>query len=544
MGIVEMGIASRGFDAGMAKQLADHRQAFPAHRGMAGEGMAQIVEPKIPQPCGIANLLPCRLDIDKGLSQPLVPEYPGHLGHAGMIGEKIDRFFPKPDRPRPGLAFTQPQAMPVEIVPLQRQDFAAPTAGEQKQCDRRRLRSENLAVAAAHVGERSAESGHFGLGQVPCPDRLAVLPDTIAGIGILDPVAPSLRLVERCPQDGHAAVGGTGAGVVRQRGEPFGNLGFGQAIDVNVRKGAVDVAAPVIGGGLERGGFPGRRAFRPIFPHEIVHARRAADALACCRGIVADPGMGDHAARYHGRLMPGEHGGRADGDRPHPPAHPGLNNIDVPPAGTRFQREEKPDTAPALKRYNARMLEILQTPLPLAEGKRNELQPRCLAMSAHAINVWRNYADHLEGQLGPNGEMDAIRGLANKLPEHAARLAGVLALVENIDASSITADHMRSGAALADHYAAEALRLFGANKVNADLKLAQRLLDHLHTNWTEPAVSLPDIYQRTLNAIGDKATAARIVRILEDHGWLREITGGATINGERRREAWSIVRDA
>ena len=221
-----------------------------------------------------------------------------------------------------------------------------------------------------------------------------------------------------------------------------------------------------------------------------------------------------------------------------------LVSAPVSTAGTRFQREEKPDTAPALKRYNARMLEILQTPLPLAEGKRNELQPRCLAMSAHAINVWRNYADHLEGQLGPNGEMDAIRGLANKLPEHAARLAGVLALVENINASSITADHMRSGIALADHYAAEALRLFGANKVNADLKLAQRLLDHLHANWTEPAVSLPDIYQRTLNAIGDKATAARMVRILEDHGWLRGIPGGATINGERRREAWSIVRDA
>lgn len=221
-----------------------------------------------------------------------------------------------------------------------------------------------------------------------------------------------------------------------------------------------------------------------------------------------------------------------------------LVSAPVSTAGTRFQREENPETAQALKRYNARMLEILQTPLPLAEGKRNELQPRHLAMSAHAIDVWRNYADHLESQLGPNGEMDAIRGLANKLPEHAARLAGVLTLVENINASSINADHMRSGIALADHYAAEALRLFGANKVNADLKLAQRLLDHLHTNWAEPAVSLPDIYQRTLNAIGDKAAAARMVRILEDHGWLRGIPGGATINGERRREAWSIVRDA
>jgi len=31
--------------------------------------------------------------------------------------------------------------------------------------------------------------------------------------------------------------------------------------------------------------------------------------------------------------MPGENGGWADDDRPHPSAHPGLHDIDVPPTG-------------------------------------------------------------------------------------------------------------------------------------------------------------------------------------------------------------------
>jgi hypothetical protein len=55
--------------------------------------------------------------------------------------------------------------------------------------------------------------------------------------------------------------------------------------------------------------------------------------------------------------------------------------------------------------------------------------------------------------------------------------------------------------------------------------------------WGEPAISLPDIYQRSFNAIGDKATAGKLVAILEDHGW-RSHTAGPVVAGQRRRDAW------
>jgi Protein of unknown function (DUF3987) len=135
-----------------------------------------------------------------------------------------------------------------------------------------------------------------------------------------------------------------------------------------------------------------------------------------------------------------------------------------------------------------------------------------------------------------------VRGLANKLPEHAARLAAILALVDDLRAPKISANHMRAGIALAEHYATEALRLFGASYVNSDLRLAQKLLDWLLCTWSEPAISLPDIYQRSLNPIGDKATAAKLVAILEDHGWLVRIPEGAVVSGLRRRDAWRIVQ--
>ncbi len=211
-------------------------------------------------------------------------------------------------------------------------------------------------------------------------------------------------------------------------------------------------------------------------------------------------------------------------------------------AGTRYQRDEHAETDAALRRWGARLLRILEAPLPLAPGKTNELAPRPLSLSPEAAALWKRFADHVEMAIGPNGDLEMVRGLANKLPEHAARLGAVLSLVRNFDAGIIETAEIEAGIALAEHYAAEALRLFGASKFTGDIRLAQRLLDWLLTRWSEPYISLPDIYQRSLNAIGDKATAAKLVSILEDHGWLVKIPEGAIIARQRRRDAWRIIR--
>jgi len=211
-------------------------------------------------------------------------------------------------------------------------------------------------------------------------------------------------------------------------------------------------------------------------------------------------------------------------------------------AGTRFQHEERSETDCDLKRYGARLLDILEKPLPLVSGKTNELAPRPLPLSPEARRLWATFADHVEKAIAPNGALETVRGLANKLPEHAARLAAMLALVRDIDSGEIVARDIEAGIALGEHYAAEALRLFGASRINGDLRLAQRLLDWLLGIWGEPHISLPDIYQRSLNAIAHKATAAKLVGILEDHGWLVRIPQGAMVSGQRRRDAWRIVQ--
>ncbi len=210
--------------------------------------------------------------------------------------------------------------------------------------------------------------------------------------------------------------------------------------------------------------------------------------------------------------------------------------------GARLWREGSAEADQAMARYGARLLTILEAPMPLAGAAPNELSPRRLPLSLAARRVWDGFANHVETMLGPDGELRPVSGIANKLPEHAVRIAGVLTLVRDIDAGEIASAEMAAGIVLAQHYAAEALRLDGGSRISAELRLAQRALDWLLRQWAEPAISLPALYQRGPGVIRDAAAARKVVGILEDHGWLARIAEGEIVAGERRREAWRIVR--
>ena len=192
---------------------------------------------------------------------------------------------------------------------------------------------------------------------------------------------------------------------------------------------------------------------------------------------------------------------------------------------------------PTMKRYFARLLAILEAPLPLAEGTRNELSPRRLGLASGAKRTWIKFHDHVQSLMRPEQPLAPVQGLAAKAAEHAARLSGTLALVENLDAGSISENHIEAGIELAQFYLSEALRLFSAS-INPDLLLAEKLLTWAHARGTP--LYLRAVYQYGPNSIRDKETARRIVGILENHGWIRRIKDGAEIDGAHRREAWEV----
>nr|WP_246157197.1 YfjI family protein [Sneathiella litorea] len=209
-------------------------------------------------------------------------------------------------------------------------------------------------------------------------------------------------------------------------------------------------------------------------------------------------------------------------------------------AGTRLWKEADARADIALTQYSARLLSILKTPFPLVENTRNELSPHVIKLSAEARSKWVQFADHIEGGLGSGGAFDPIRGLAGKLPEHAARLGAVIALVDNLNTRLLSPDHMGAGIVLAQFYAEEAMRLFSIGMVSENLRTAQFVLDWLLSRYSGSTVPLSYIYQFGPSQIRTASAARKVMKILEEHNWVASADGGAVIDGHKYRDAWKV----
>lgn len=206
--------------------------------------------------------------------------------------------------------------------------------------------------------------------------------------------------------------------------------------------------------------------------------------------------------------------------------------------GKHRYREVQLDDLPPMVAYRRRLSEILAAPLPLADGALNELNPRPLPLTAGAKARFIEFHDHVSALCAPDGALHPIKGLAAKSAEHAARLAGVLTLVDDLRAPTVSDAAMEAGIALAQFYLAEALRLFGAAAENPDLELAERCLAWARGRGGRFAAET--LYQSGPNQVRDKATAERILRLLTEHGWARPLAAGEVVDGKPRRKAWEV----
>jgi hypothetical protein len=188
--------------------------------------------------------------------------------------------------------------------------------------------------------------------------------------------------------------------------------------------------------------------------------------------------------------------------------------------------------------YQARLAMLLERQPRLT--KAGGLDPRPLPLHSDARRLFIQFHDSVEGQIGDGGRLATIRAFGSKMPEHAGRLAAVLTAYADPDAAEVTAEAMGYGIILAQHYAAEMLRLLGGSAVDPDLRLAARLLEWLQQRQS-PRCHARDIYQFGPNAMRDAATTNRIMGILERHGWVKRLPPGTVLEGAARREAWEMI---
>jgi hypothetical protein len=192
-------------------------------------------------------------------------------------------------------------------------------------------------------------------------------------------------------------------------------------------------------------------------------------------------------------------------------------------AGTRFYRDKNEKDENAIRAYGERILEILEEPPALAPEKRNELAPRTLPFSKNAKDIWVEFYDHIEKQCGEGGEFFDIRDFAAKAAEHAARIAGVLTLVQELGAAEINHKAMLGSVMLADWYANEALRLHKAGRTDPRLLRAKTLLDWLQSRPDRTA-GFREILRLGPNATRTKAAADEALAILFDHRLIAEVS--------------------
>jgi len=114
-----------------------------------------------------------------------------------------------------------------------------------------------------------------------------------------------------------------------------------------------------------------------------------------------------------------------------------------------------------------------------------------------------------------------------------------LAVIENPAAAVIDLPQVHAGIALMDYYLTEQLRIQETGAADPDIRMAEKLLD-----WARgyKVVYLSQIYRLGPNAIREAETAKRLCRLLEEHGWLSRIEGGAVIEGVHRREVWKVTK--
>jgi len=192
-------------------------------------------------------------------------------------------------------------------------------------------------------------------------------------------------------------------------------------------------------------------------------------------------------------------------------------------AGSRAYQEPCVQTSATIRAYGARILALLETEPALEPGKRNELTPRALPISAAAAGIWREFYDHIESQCGSGNPLASVGDFAAKAAEHATRIAGVITIVEDLHAKEIGLEAMQGAIELMYWYVFEADRLKTAGRTDPKLLRATKLLEWLQAQPNGEA-GISKILTSGPHAMRTKAAAEESVAILAAHGWIIEVS--------------------
>jgi hypothetical protein len=219
-----------------------------------------------------------------------------------------------------------------------------------------------------------------------------------------------------------------------------------------------------------------------------------------------------------------------------------------PVSGDRIFQEPTAENLSTISTFSRRVnLLLTNIPLPDAGADPRELRPRTMKMTADAGRLWVEFHNAVEREMGPSGKFAPIKFLANKAPEHAARLGASIETYAEYKANILTVERLLSGVDLVQHYLHEALRIYSSIEDSPDLVLAEKALAWIRSlPEKDKRIRFPlqDLYQNGPRGIRYAAKAREIIKILVEHGYIVDVPGGAEFDGVRSREVFILTEGA
>lgn len=225
--------------------------------------------------------------------------------------------------------------------------------------------------------------------------------------------------------------------------------------------------------------------------------------------------------------------------------------ITQPPSlvGTRFLDPEAPQQIlvdqPDYQKIYSTLSALLDTPLNREDSPSHPIVTRKLTLDAGARAEYVKYYNEVELELSHKGKYRLVVPYANRSPEQALRIAGLLTLADNPTSSIIDVVHMQSGITLARWYLHEILRLRSDLMPAEEIIKAEQLLTWLQRDnkCTHRGYKVFDV--RMLIQYGPRRLRAKkildpLIKILSEHRWIERAEGPVIINDQISNQGWIL----
>ena len=140
--------------------------------------------------------------------------------------------------------------------------------------------------------------------------------------------------------------------------------------------------------------------------------------------------------------------------------------------GTRFYTPPVAGS-PALSKFNRRITELLNQPVPIDED--GILTPPMLILARDAKVAWVAFHDAIESELASGGELYDVRDVASKSADNAVRLAALFQIFEHGMGGAVGLECFESASLIAAWHLNESRRFLGELALPAELADAGRL---------------------------------------------------------------------